>query len=459
MTKIAIITSGLNGILNSSFEMVRQFTSEGYEVICMSPSDVEKRVLEQGFSFIQLPTIQFDFMSGAPEYKGALRIFKRILYRHWHKKKALSEGIKALNFHGFVRILKKSKIDVAIIDIELHEIILAAWSIKLPLIILSQWFSNYSNAQLPPITSSIIPAKQWTKIDRRMWAARTFYALNFKLSIWIQWLLGYTKRRDVIRHFASNIGISKNAMLASYFPPDFQYKNIPVWSINQWELEFPHKPQKNVSYVGPKVNTKRKDLINNEGVHKQLQTIIECKKQDGNKLIYCSISTFKKGDTKFIKNVINAVRDVPDWELVVSLGGNISIHDYSDIPGNCHIFDWVPQLSILSEADCNINHGGIHTINECLHFSIPMLIYSGKRFDQNGCAARVHYHGIGIMGDKDVDGPTEIRQKLNSILSDPLYKKRIVDLNTHYLKQIEKKSIFIGLQKVLNSDKTYATYS
>jgi len=45
-----------------------------------------------------------------------------------------------------------------------------------------------------------------------------------------------------------------------------------------------------------------------------------------------------------------------------------------------------------------------------------MLVYSGKRSDQPGCAARVHYHSIGLMADKDADTPMVIRQRINEVL-------------------------------------------
>nr|MBX2878234.1 hypothetical protein [Saprospiraceae bacterium] len=73
------------------------------------------------------------------------------------------------------------------------------------------------------------------------------------------------------------------------------------------------------------------------------------------------------------------------------------------------------------------------TINECIHFAVPMLVYSGQRYDQNGCAARIHFHQVGIIGDKDLDDSTVILQKMNALLQEPIYRERIQDLQKNYL--------------------------
>jgi len=118
--------------------------------------------------------------------------------------------------------------------------------------------------------------------------------------------------------------------------------------------------------------------------------------------------------------------------MILGLGGLLETNFLSSIPSNVHPFAWVPQLSVLEQADCSINHGGIHTINECIHFRVPMLIYSGKRYDQNGCAARIDFHGIGIAADKDEDDAIAIRQKIEQLLSQASYQEKMDQIHTHY---------------------------
>ncbi len=92
----------------------------------------------------------------------------------------------------------------------------------------------------------------------------------------------------------------------------------------------------------------------------------------------------------FVKKLIEAVKDNEDLLLFIGLGGMLEQTSFAPIPDNVILKSSMPQLFLLSNADCSINHGGIHTINECIHYAVPMLIYSGKKYDQNGCAARFY---------------------------------------------------------------------
>ena len=53
-----------------------------------------------------------------------------------------------------------------------------------------------------------------------------------------------------------------------------------------------------------------------------------------------------------------------------------------------------------------------------------MLVYSLKHFDQDGDAARVAYHGLGIAGDIVQDQALQIRQHIQTLLTDQSYKKQ-----------------------------------
>ncbi|MEM6770268.1 MAG: nucleotide disphospho-sugar-binding domain-containing protein, partial [Bacteroidota bacterium] len=156
----------------------------------------------------------------------------------------------------------------------------------------------------------------------------------------------------------------------------------------------------------------------------------------GKRIILVTVSTLSVGDADFLRRVVEAVAEEDDWKVILGLGGKLKANDLTvsgfssagagekpgqgageNLPANVHAFSYVPQLKVLAVADLSINHGGIHTIHECLHFGVPMLVYSGKRSDQPGCAARVHYHGVGLMADKDLDPPEVIRQKIAEVMA------------------------------------------
>ena len=134
----------------------------------------------------------------------------------------------------------------------------------------------------------------------------------------------------------------------------------------------------------------------------------------------------------FLRKVIKAVGKEPDWLLILSLGRNLSKDVFNDSPENVYVFPWVPQLKVLAHADVCVNHGGINSINECLHFAVPMVIYSLKYTDENGNAARMAYHGLAILGDKDQDDMALIRKNINAVLADPKYRKKVSEYHRIY---------------------------
>jgi UDP:flavonoid glycosyltransferase YjiC (YdhE family) len=119
----------------------------------------------------------------------------------------------------------------------------------------------------------------------------------------------------------------------------------------------------------------------------------------------------------------------------------MDVSSFASVPKNVIIRKRMPQIFVLSQADCSINHGGIHTINECIHFGVPVLVYSGKRSDQNGCAARVHFHEVGIRGDKDKDDVKSISSKIHDILTQDKYVDNIERLSQQCRRYKEEKTL------------------
>ncbi|MBT8202108.1 MAG: glycosyltransferase, partial [Acidimicrobiia bacterium] len=70
----------------------------------------------------------------------------------------------------------------------------------------------------------------------------------------------------------------------------------------------------------------------------------------------------------------------------------------------------------LAQADAAVLHGGITTVNESIAAGVPMVVYPYSYNDTPGYAARVRYHGLGVVGDRDADTAEDIRQHLQAVL-------------------------------------------
>ncbi len=78
----------------------------------------------------------------------------------------------------------------------------------------------------------------------------------------------------------------------------------------------------------------------------------------------------------------------------------------------------MPQTEVLRHADLAIVHGGVGTVEECVHAGVPMLVYCGYETDMGGYAARVLYHGLGLVGDAGRDTPATMRSHIEQLLTD-----------------------------------------
>lgn len=431
MKHILLMTSGLTGILNASFEVVSRLKAAGYQCTYACPAPAGDIVMRQGIDFIQLEEVNFD---PAPEVAiniGPMHKIRRWLYKVSFACSRRKQGVEALGMDRFLQTVSTVKPDLVIIDIELHEHIMALHTAKYKVLLLSQWFSTWNRKGLPPIGEDTIPGIGWKGSNIGMiWSwwklkMQRWFIFTKKKIVTVA-----TDRRSILKKFALECGFPLKYIRENYWPGPFSYDQLPVISMVAREMDFPHDMRPGHDYVGPMVRAERKEVNIDSMELARLSTILNTTSLKKKQLVYCSVSTFKAGDENFIKRVIKAFEGQENWVLIVSLGGLVKADNFKDLPKNVHAFEKVPQLLVLSHANLSINHGGIHTINECIHFKVLMLVYSGKRSDQNGCAARVHYHGLGIMADKDQDTFSDIRNKIMQILESKSIKLNIKRMNT-----------------------------
>ena len=164
----------------------------------------------------------------------------------------------------------------------------------------------------------------------------------------------------------------------------------------------------------------------------RLDAILARRQADTEKLIYAGFGSILSTDRDLLRRLVEAVAEVTDWELVISLSRRLKAAELGALPSNVHAFDWVPQPRVLENADAAITHGGINTIDECVLHCVPMLIYCGFETDMAGNTARVVHHGIGLAGDRQ-DPAEAIRRRLDRLLGEPSFAEHLSRLQKHYL--------------------------
>ncbi|SEQ99348.1 glycosyltransferase, MGT family [Hyunsoonleella jejuensis] len=438
MAHISLIMTGLTGNLHASLELASRLKNEGHKITYFAIRDVKSITEQYDYNYVQLPEIVHSITIedlGCPKQSSWL---KRFLFHKKNKATIYKKAQELLKLNQFKTIIKSGKPDIVIVDRELHEIIFTVQALKIPFIISTTWFSNKMSSQLPPLRTSIIPNVGFNGKPPIILIHWYIIKLKVIARIMLNQALFKDYRRKALLKYAKKNKFPLHNIIASNLPDLFAYKDLTTLSMTMQEMDFKHVPYKKMHYYGPMVFEERNKSSYTEDKNHLLKLFSE-KKSNNKKLILCSVSTLVSGDTNFLKNLIKAVAKESNWILIITLGDKIDKTKFTSVPENVHLFNWVPQLEILKHADVNINHGGINSINECIHFKVPMLVYSGKKFDQNGCAARVHYYGLGISGDKDIDGSKEIKEKLKKIFSDGAFEKNMTTYHEIYLKYREKR--------------------
>lgn len=162
-------------------------------------------------------------------------------------------------------------------------------------------------------------------------------------------------------------------------------------------------------FIGPSISD-RQEILEPELISKEKS-----------KIIYISLGTIFNKSVEFYESCFEAFRGM-DAKIIMSVGMNIDIDSFKDIPDNFIIRNYVPQLEILKHADLFITHGGMNSTNEGLYYSVPLIVVP-HFFDQPVVAYRVAELGAGIVIEKAKVSPALLKASVTKILSDNAYKE------------------------------------
>ena len=428
MAHILCITAGLTGITHASFELVSQLEAAGHRVTYASPWDVRQRVTAQGFAYVQLPPTQHQ---GATDLQvtGRWAKFRKIWTQWVTASQRRQAAIAALGTDNFDQILRDIAPDLILCDIELPAHIMAATVLQIPIALLLPFCSIWQRPGLPPLHHHTVPGQGWQ--GHRLGIEIAWIGMRWRRwwSIQTQKLRSVgTDKLTVLSAYAQKIGFPFHPQAERYVCAiALSFRTVPILCLNAWELEFPHAPRPLLHYVGPMVYGSRQEPLVEPDTFAVLNRLFEKRQQSAGTraLIYFSCSTFAKVHREFIQRVVSAAAGQSAWDLVLGLGGQLGPKQLGELPPNVYAFRWVPQLSVLEHADCAVTTAGINSLNECIYFGIPVLIYSLGHADQNGNAARVAYHKLGIVGDRDRDSAEVIRDRIRALLTDNAYSQPV----------------------------------
>lgn len=136
-------------------------------------------------------------------------------------------------------------------------------------------------------------------------------------------------------------------------------------------------------------------------------------------LIYISMGTVNNDMLPLYRDCIKAFADSP-YQVILSVGNQVSLKAFGDIPENVAVFPHVDQIAVLEKADVFVSHCGMNSVSESLYYGVPLVMLP-QTSEQKGVAERVWQLGAGLKLSKmDADS---ISDAVNRIISDPSYRK------------------------------------
>ncbi len=416
MAKILCITDGRTAMFNATTALASRLAAAGHSIVYASPDEIGDRVEARQLPFVQLPMSRFPDQSSL-EARRVAPLDKR-----------QGDAVRQLGVEDLVQTVTEIDPDLVLIDIELHAHIVSIMPLGFPMGLLCTFLSIEKQGGLPPLHSQVVPGRGW----RGSWPYAEWLWARFRvrktLQRWVSRIrLDGLDPVSLIRLLAQRGGVefSKEITVWQWLIP-VSYRRIPILCLRPTELNFRPESSPQIHFCGPMVEPNRPETAVAIETRIRLDELYRRRREaETDALILCSLSSFAEAEPDFVRRVAQSAVDEPRWDLILTLGGGSAVEAFDDLPDNVHFFDWVPQMQVLEEVDCAVINAGSSSITECVYQGVPVVVYSLQRNDQNGNAARVVYHGLGVAGDADSDGADVIRSHVRSVLSDDRMRRQV----------------------------------
>lgn len=142
----------------------------------------------------------------------------------------------------------------------------------------------------------------------------------------------------------------------------------------------------------------------------------------GRKVVYISMGTVFNQQKHFYEMCFEAFKDL-NATIVMSVGKNTSLSEFSSIPDNFIVKNYVPQLEVLQHADVFFTHGGMNSTSEGLYYGTPLAVIPVSA-DQPMVARRVSELRAGLALDFGELSPVLLRETAETLLAVPSFKQQ-----------------------------------
>jgi zeaxanthin glucosyltransferase len=440
------------GHLNASFGVAKRLRALGYIVLYIGPSDIQSRVERENFQFAETTLFQY--------FRVPIGIGRRIsdLLLRLRKPGNILEAVReGRTEYGRIRssapaivaemrsLVARLKPRFLVFDPFLLFFYIPIHSLGIPSVALSTKSLASKGQNVPPYTNMTIP--RLTGISRLAisfgWALQTL-----RYSCWTAYercLFGgspYCVARWLSQ--VAQFPLAEEWTSRSIIT-DLRFRSVKEWVLHAPEFDFPRTNAERAGavYMGPCVDLNREEAE------------FDWKLLPRGRLLCCLLtSVFHPGSAaakrrvRFIHELAQAMRGLPDCAIVVAIGKGIDI-PRTQIPANVLLVDNIPALAVIKRAELVITQAGGNSAKESIMLGTPLLVFPDAA-DQPGFSARLAFHGLALRYPLRNARARQICRLIARSLRDHDMHGRVVRMGTIFNKYDADAVRFASLVKLID---------
>lgn len=379
------------GHVNPMISIAHELRKQGHEIIfiCFAPDVIRDHVEANGFRMEGIPGI-------SPSLFKLVEVLMMFPSGYLEFMNGIGAMFSRLTFvaRNVMKELEKIKPDMVVVDFALPGASLAAEKLEMPFTVIYHAGLCFKGPGIPPFGSGLAIGKEWG------WRGRLYARLSETLEGKIAFSMGLARKR---------LGLSPGTA-EPYTPSPWLTLVLTTQAI-----EAPrHPPSDTVFFIGPCISGR-------EALPGEDTFPFDALPQDKPK-IYVSLGTFFNNRPRLFRKIFASFPD-DEYQIIVKAGGAYDTLSSLQLPSHILLFRNVPQANLLPEVDAVVSHGGNNTVNETLSSGKPLLVIpiGGEQGDN---AAKVEYLGVGLRADKNRTTSREIRNMMDRLMNDPIFRER-----------------------------------
>lgn len=437
MATIAFLPLPETGHLFEQLKLARQLEARGHRVRYYSIPDFEDSVRAQGIDFVPILAEQLPKGFLAEMAALASRSSRLSILGHLRRMSALAEETGRLAVaRGSSLLFGDAPPDFAVVDALMAPAALLCYGGGIPVALL-HGLPKGRDPLVPPVTSALIPSA----------------TIRSRLALSLAWRWLWLRQFVIRRLFFDDVALTRRLAVAVGFPPGdidtatsfmCPAPRLPEILLCPRRFDFPRPDAPHRHYAGPNIDFDRREPeLDWERV------------ADGRPILYCSLgsqSHMSPWTRRVLRAAVELMAQEPEWQGIVAVGAHLSTDQFRPVPDNVVLVNFAPQLQILKRTALMITHGGLSAVRECLYHGVPMVVLPLMR-DQPGNAARVVYHGLGVMGDPRRVTVETLRALVDQVHRTPSIRSNVEAMSREFRRAEEEDRAVDIVERLLAASK------